>query len=98
MPLPPSERLGRALPASLEAWVLGCLEKDPQKRPRSAADAASHLDACAIDDAWSVERARAWWAGRGRAIAAENRATVTPSAETRSRSVVESGVAGGGRR
>jgi serine/threonine-protein kinase len=88
-PRPPSERLGRALPSSLEAWVLRCLEKDPDRRPRSAAEAASRLDACALDDTWTGEAARAWWAGRGRAIAAEHRGTVTPSAATPSRIALE---------
>ena len=33
-PLPPSERAGRQIPASLEALVLACLAKDPDERPR----------------------------------------------------------------
>jgi len=36
-PLPPSVRLGRTLPARLEALILACLEKSPARRPSSAA-------------------------------------------------------------
>jgi serine/threonine-protein kinase len=88
-PTPPSERVGRPLPASLEAWVLRCLEKDPERRPRSATDAASRLDTCAHDEAWTVDAARAWWAGRGRPIAAGRGGTGTPSAPTLSGSILE---------
>jgi hypothetical protein len=88
-PTPPSERVGRPLPAALEAWVLACLEKDPERRPRSAADAAARLDACALDDSWTVDAARAWWASRGRAIAARRAGSGAPSAATLSRSLLE---------
>jgi serine/threonine-protein kinase len=88
-PTPPSQRFGQPLPASLEAWVLGCLEKDPDQRPRSASDAAARLDACALDGAWTVPAARAWWAGRGRAIAAARNGNVAPNAATLSRSILE---------
>ena len=39
-PVPPSERLGRPLPAALEAIVLACLEKDPARRPATRGAAA----------------------------------------------------------
>jgi len=69
--------------------VLGCLEKDPERRSRSAAEAATRLDACAPEEEWTVEAARAWWAGRGRAIAAGPRGSALPSAATLSRSLIE---------
>ena len=34
-PLPPKNPLGEAIPAELAAVVMGCLEKDPAKRPQS---------------------------------------------------------------
>lgn len=61
--------------------VLACLEKDPQRRPRSAADAASRLDVCALDDSWTADAAPVWWASRGRAIAARRAGSGAPAIE-----------------
>ena len=60
-PVPPSERLGRPLPAALEAIVLACLEKDPARRPATAALLQARLAAFAQDHPWSEDDARAWW-------------------------------------
>ncbi len=68
-PVPPSQRLGRALPPPLEAWVLACLAKDPDERPASAALAAAALERCGVAS-WTEEEARDWWAAKGRALAA----------------------------
>ena len=57
-PEPPSKRLGKPVPASLEALVLKCLAKDPAKRPQSAAEIMDALDA-AIDVQPSSEDAHA---------------------------------------
>jgi eukaryotic-like serine/threonine-protein kinase len=84
-PVPPSERLGRSLPVALEAWVLGCLEKDPARRPPSASAAAAGLERCGLAGEWTPEAARAWWVGKGRALAAARRAEALPSALTVSR-------------
>ena len=88
-PTPPSERLGRPLPAALEAWVLACLEKDPARRPASASEAAARLERCGLAGEWKADEARAWWVARGRGLAAARRAEATPSAFTLSRPVVE---------
>jgi serine/threonine-protein kinase len=68
-PQPPSERLRRPVPVGLERLILACLEKDPARRPPSAAalrDALGELDDV---EAWSEGEAREWWerwrAGRG---------------------------------
>jgi serine/threonine-protein kinase len=78
-PEPPSRRLGRPLPADVERWVLACLEKDPERRPGSAQAAAEALDGCHDAEAWSAESARAWWVGKGRALAAARHASAPPS-------------------
>ncbi len=88
-PTPPSERLGRPLPAALEAWVLACLEKDPARRPASASEAAARLERCGLAGEWKADEARAWWVAKGRGLAAARRAEATPSAFTLSRPVVE---------
>jgi serine/threonine-protein kinase len=60
-PQPPSERLGREVPAGLERLILACLEKDPALRPASAAelrDAFRDLDDVGR---WCEGEARQWW-------------------------------------
>jgi eukaryotic-like serine/threonine-protein kinase len=46
--------------AHLEAIVLACLEKQPERRPQTAAELQRRLDACAVTP-WDAEQARAWW-------------------------------------
>jgi serine/threonine-protein kinase len=87
-PLPPSDRLGRALPVAFEAWVLACLAKDPARRPQTAAQAVAALERCAVS-AWSDDEARAWWLTKGRALRAERSAAVLPSDITVSRPVLD---------
>jgi serine/threonine-protein kinase len=69
-PVAPSTRLGRPLPADLEAVVLSCLEKDPARRPQSADALASHLAMCVGVDEWKEAQAREWWARHAERIAA----------------------------
>jgi serine/threonine-protein kinase len=58
-PEPLSAR-GIGIPAELEAIVFACLEKDPARRPQSAAELRQRLEACPIEP-WSAEDARLWW-------------------------------------
>ena len=60
-PVPPSQRLGKALPADHEAIVLGCLAKDRDARPASAAALRAALLACADAAHIDLPAARAWW-------------------------------------
>jgi serine/threonine-protein kinase len=60
-PVPPSQRVGTPIPASLEALVLSCLAKDPDERPESAEWLAERLAGCETAGDWTPARARAWW-------------------------------------
>ena len=64
-PVAPSERLGRAVPADLEAIILRCLAKSRGDRYATAAELERALAACAAAAEWSADRARAWWKLRG---------------------------------
>lgn len=57
----PSVRLGRPIPAALESLVMSCLEKDPEKRPRSGVELARCLKACPVGQSWAETEARGWW-------------------------------------
>jgi serine/threonine-protein kinase len=56
----PLSKRGIDLPAELEAVVLACLEKEPERRPQSAAALQRQLEACTVEP-WSNEDARFWW-------------------------------------
>ncbi len=58
-PEPLSAR-GVAVPPELEAVVLACLEKEPDRRPQSAAELRRRLDACIVVP-WNAESAEVWW-------------------------------------
>lgn len=64
-PVAPSQRLGRAVPADLEAIVLRCLAKSPADRYPNAAELERALAACGAANEWSSDRARAWWHQHG---------------------------------
>jgi serine/threonine-protein kinase len=60
-PEPPSERLGRPVPARLERLILACLEKDPARRPESAAELRDALRETDDNGRWDEREAREWW-------------------------------------
>jgi serine/threonine protein kinase len=62
-PVPPSRRIGKPVPADLEAEILRCLAKQPDARFPSAAALADALATLSYDD-WNEELARAWWLER----------------------------------
>ena len=59
-PVPPSQRTELPIPRDLEAIVMQCLEKDPQKRP-DAAELFQMSCQCKASDPWDNEAAREWW-------------------------------------
>jgi serine/threonine-protein kinase len=61
VPVPPSSRLGRPLPAALERCVLRCLEKDAERRFPSAEALFEALSSCGVPS-WTEQEARASWA------------------------------------
>jgi serine/threonine-protein kinase len=73
-PVPLSQRLGRPVPADLEAVLMRCLRKDPDERPSSARELRELLRRCRVPP-WSPAAAREWWA------AFRARAADTPHAE-----------------
>ena len=61
-PEPPSAHASHA--AVLDAVILRCLDKAPDKRFASAAELADTLRAIELADAWTDDEARAWWTQR----------------------------------
>jgi hypothetical protein len=59
-PVPPSLRLGRPVPDTLERVILSCLAKAPAARPADAATLADALTLAGADD-WTQADARQWW-------------------------------------
>jgi hypothetical protein len=60
-PDPPSRHAPGALPPELDALVLRCLEKSPERRPPTAREVGRLLRAVPLRDTWSEESAEAWW-------------------------------------
>jgi hypothetical protein len=82
-PIPPSQRLGRPVPAELENAILACLEKSRSKRPQTARDLAQRLARCPAAGEWTLEDAEDWWAKHDRG--AEPSRAPSPSEATHSR-------------
>jgi eukaryotic-like serine/threonine-protein kinase len=72
-PVPPSKRGGIAVAPALEDLILACLEKDPARRPASAAELGRRLEATGLPARWTPERAREWWDANMPAAAATAR-------------------------
>jgi serine/threonine-protein kinase len=60
-PIPPSKRCELEIPEALENVVMQCLEKEPHRRPASAADLDELLAATGLAPAWTPQRAERWW-------------------------------------
>ena len=59
-PVPPSQRTELPIPPEVDAFVLACLEKDPDKRPQSARELFEMAYACG-GGGWTNRDAKAWW-------------------------------------
>jgi serine/threonine-protein kinase len=70
-PVPPSRRTPQPIPPALEQLVLRCLEKDPARRPQSAAELRDALLALGLQEEWTRARAASWWAEHPPQIAAD---------------------------
>jgi len=60
-PVPPSQRTELRIPADVEAVVMRCLEKDPEKRPREAGELLGLWRECRQSARWDNVAARQWW-------------------------------------
>ena len=49
------------IPPELEQVVMDCLEKDRERRPKSAAELSLRLAACPTREQWTGQRAERWW-------------------------------------
>ncbi len=60
-PDPPSRHAAFPLPPELDALILQCLEKEPERRPASARELELRLRRLALETAWPDEEAERWW-------------------------------------
>jgi eukaryotic-like serine/threonine-protein kinase len=61
-PPSPAARSEMPIPEALDGLVLACLAKDPAARPQTARELSRRLAAVEGANAWTEDRARAWWA------------------------------------
>ena len=70
-PVPPSERLGRAVDPMLERVILACLAKDPTRRPSTARGILELFERSSVARDWTSGDAAAFWARNGDRIVEE---------------------------
>ena len=61
VPLPPSKRTELPIPPELDAIVLACLQKDPDKRPQNAEELLRIAQNCRTCEGWTQAAAKSWW-------------------------------------
>jgi len=57
----PQTRTELLIPPELEQIILDCMEKDPARRPATAAELGSRLRDVKVPQEWPPERAERWW-------------------------------------
>jgi len=57
----PQTRTELLIPPELEQIILDCMEKDPARRPATAAELGSRLRDVKVPQEWTPERAERWW-------------------------------------
>ena len=57
----PSRRIGKPIPAELEALIMACLAKDPAGRPASAFELRAALGRIPAYQEWDEAEALSWW-------------------------------------
>jgi len=82
VPPPPSTRVDHPIPSDLEALLLSCLEKEPDRRPRDAYELQAALRACVDARTWSESEARGWFAAHADALRARQQRTTVHGAAT----------------
>ena len=60
-PVPPAQRLGRAIDLVLEEIIMQCLAKDKADRPRDALTVVAELARCDSIADWDQTQAEQWW-------------------------------------
>jgi serine/threonine-protein kinase len=61
IPVPTARRTEFSIPPDLDALILRCLEKSPDKRPTSMMDLFNELKTIQGLSPWTAELARDWW-------------------------------------
>lgn len=64
----PADRMGKDVPEDLALLLLRCLAKEPDDRPKSAAELRRHLLACVDAHAWAHDQAETWWEEHGTSL------------------------------
>ena len=85
-PEPPSRVAPGPVGMDLDLVVLACLAKDPDDRPRSAAELSRRLAACDTGPAWTPGAAMTWWTSQTRAVSVPGTGSRSPSASRSSSS------------
>ena len=61
VPLPPSSRTELPIPPEIDAIVLACLQKDPNRRPQNAEELFRIAHNCRTCEGWTQASAKSWW-------------------------------------